>query len=358
MCKHVLVIEPRTEIIEDLEDRLESIGHTYDIVSSQRQAREMLDLRTDYSYIILSQEIPVRPGRPSKMKFGYNLFNEIQELFIESIPVIVTVDRRYLNSNTAVKMAHQGAFIAVKPFEDYGEFSLEDVIDKVLELMPVCGSVRANRHEEISVDKNTEDDLPLDDIEECKTEVTPEMVFYNNRVELCGVAVCGDNSTLARRLLDLLKERASDSKYRAYSGYELAAITGCESGQQGVSASISNFRNKALGLLKGKADNLGEIIVNDRSHGYRLEDHIEVIEKTPAKSKKDSGNNIPDDLTDSQKKVMDYLLVNKKAGRSDLENQLNLSRPAINRQLQSLRDLGLVRCAGKGKSTLWLPVDQ
>ena len=241
MSEHALIVEQRQEIIEDLEDRLESIRHTFDITTSQRRARELLKNPEKYSYVILSLDIPVKPERPSKMKFGFNLFKEMQCIFSNrSIPIVVTLERRHINSNTAIKMVHRGAFIAVKPFEDNVEFSLENAIFAALDsksnpdnIVDVALEASPDQIDTKIVSENKDGDL-----------TKPEMIFYNNRVELCGVTVCGGSGTLTRRLLDLFKERGTEGKYRAYSGYELAIIADCESGQPGISACINNFKRK------------------------------------------------------------------------------------------------------------------
>ena len=163
---------------------------------------------------------------------------------------------------------------------------------------------------------------------------------------------------MTRRLLDLLKERTTEGKYRSYSGYELAAIAGCESGQQGISACIANFRNKALDALKGKNINLGEIIINDRTHGYRLKDNIEVVEKVSLKTKKSPPTEDLNNLPDIQRNILMYLRTNQKGSSLELQQNLNISKSVVNRHLQELRTKGYVKCTGKGKSTLWLPVDR
>jgi len=375
MNKHVLVVEPRKEIIEDLEDRLESIGHTYDIVTSQRQAREQLGKMNSYSYIILSLDLPVKPGRPSKIKFGLNLFKEMQRVYLDkSVPMIVTLDRHLNNTDIAIKMLNEGAFVAVKPFEDNVKFSLENAISATLDSMIKPGIADAepedipNQYDAENIQDELDNSFAMPEDKEsdfAKPEpeiepddfTKPEMVFYKNRVELCGVTVCGDKGILTRRILDLLKERLSTGKYKPYSGYELAIIADCESGQQGISVCVSRFKSKVYSLLKDKASVLGEIIVNDRSHGYSIEDQITVIDKMSSQIIKEDFK-CPAGLSDDQKLLYEYLLANKMASRAELESEFKMSKHAANRTLQNLISIGLIRCVGQSKSTLWLPVDK
>jgi DNA-binding response OmpR family regulator len=57
MKLHALVVDDSSDILEDVADRLESLGHTCDRVSCQNDAREHLE-QNSYSYVLLDMEIP------------------------------------------------------------------------------------------------------------------------------------------------------------------------------------------------------------------------------------------------------------------------------------------------------------
>jgi hypothetical protein len=72
-----------------------------------------------------------------------------------------------------------------------------------------------------------------------------QMVFFQDRVEICGIDICsGARSKTARRALDLLRQRRRDGKNCAYSGDELAETLGLNSGQNGAADVIRDLRDR------------------------------------------------------------------------------------------------------------------
>ncbi|KPK43806.1 MAG: hypothetical protein AMK72_12850 [Planctomycetes bacterium SM23_25] len=60
-----------------------------------------------------------------------------------------------------------------------------------------------------------------------------KMVFYPDRVELCGVTILGDTgSGQCRAVLDVLKRRKPDGRYVRVGGEKLAAELGAEGGRR------------------------------------------------------------------------------------------------------------------------------
>ena len=101
------------------------------------------------------------------------------------------------------------------------------------------------------------------------------MVFSVNRVELCGVKICGGSeSGMIRDILDELRQKNPHGKYVRYDGDELAQLVDCERGQNGVAGAVREFRNHAYEVLLAEANiqinRLRDIILNDRRYGYRL----------------------------------------------------------------------------------------
>ncbi|NOX54660.1 MAG: hypothetical protein GXP27_09520, partial [Planctomycetes bacterium] len=89
MSFHALAIDDSPDVLEDVKDRLESLGHTCDGVSCLQCARELLD-KNHYTYVLLDLEIPVKYSRPSRIQNGQNLLQEIRSRRgYEDIPIIV-----------------------------------------------------------------------------------------------------------------------------------------------------------------------------------------------------------------------------------------------------------------------------
>ena len=82
-----------------------------------------------------------------------------------------------------------------------------------------------------------------------------EMVFFSERVELCGVTICGGpRSQTRRRILDLLREKQSNGSFVAYSGEELAEKAGLEGGRGTTVGAIRDLRSDIIESLRKEAD--------------------------------------------------------------------------------------------------------
>lgn len=372
MHKHALVIEPCKEFREDLKDHLISIDHTFDVISTLVEARECLRSRcVDYSYVILSLDIPVRDDRPAKATYGLNLFEEIRNGLTDSpLAVIVMLDQCDKNSSKAIKLAQKGAFIALKPFDEDTDFPLEDAIFSALASSPEnAGNIAVinlptNEFESESV-RDEKYSLPERDkkgvnseIQKDNTSCKLEMVFYNSHVELLGVPICNDRNTLIRRILDLLKERYKSGSYKAFSSHDLEVLAECGSGQQGITDCICKFRRKVSSLLKEHyISEFDPIIINDCQRGYRFNDNIAVINNHLPTKKKKRDVEISLGLSGNMKDVLQYLRKNKNASRKEIENEFNLNRKTTGNYLKQLKDLGLVVSFGQGRATRWYAVD-
>jgi hypothetical protein len=110
-----------------------------------------------------------------------------------------------------------------------------------------------------------------------------EMIFYPDRVELCGVKIVGDTGTgQSRMILDLLKRKRDAARYVYMSGEALAKSIGAV-GIGVVTGCIRTIRRNAterlmeiLGVRVGNED----VIVNDGVHGYCLKEWITVRDET------------------------------------------------------------------------------
>jgi CheY-like chemotaxis protein len=217
---------------------------------------------------LLDLEIPVKYGRKSRIQTGQNLLSEIRKIKgYESIPVIVMTSHGKDSPQLAVEvMRCNGANdYVIKPFVEDGH-TLEKAIMDVL---------RTTGRAHPAAKKLTGRQLPP---EPPRKFEAGEMVFYPSHVELCGVKICGDDSSITRRILDVLRKKKSNGKYERYCGDKLAEIVDCDGGQTGIATCIMGFRTSVYNALYSEAqiecDRLKDIIPNDRKYGYSLSDKI------------------------------------------------------------------------------------
>ena len=133
MTYHALVVDDSPDVLEDVKDRLESIGHTCDCVTCLQHAREHL-AKSSYTYVLLDLEIPVRYGRPSRIANGQNLLREVRTLKgYADIPIIVMTSHGHDSPDLAVEVLRcDGATDFVKKtFADSGH-TLEKAIQDAL----------------------------------------------------------------------------------------------------------------------------------------------------------------------------------------------------------------------------------
>ena len=105
-----------------------------------------------------------------------------------------------------------------------------------------------------------------------------ELVFFPDRVELCGIDICsGPRCQTKRRILDLLRNTKSDGSFVAYSGDQLANNAGLK-GKDAVSGPIRSLRDAIIKLLKTEARiKCGrEDVILSRGPGYRLSHRLSV----------------------------------------------------------------------------------
>ncbi len=106
------------------------------------------------------------------------------------------------------------------------------------------------------------------------------MVFFADRVELCGVDICsGPRSSRRRAVLDLLRLRQRE-RFVAYSGEKLAEQVGLRDGKNGAAGLVRDIRNRiSKALLEHAHIKCGEEdVILSGGPGYRFADCISVHE--------------------------------------------------------------------------------
>lgn len=264
MKYRALVIEDDPEIIEVVGESIESLGHIHDDAMSQEEGREQL-FAAKHDYYLLDLGLPLRQGRGlPRIQNGQNLLAEIRDYrHSNPAPIIVMTGYGLDAPDLAVEVMRHGATDYItKPFPAIGR-----TLDKVIQesLARHYGPCHWR----------------LDPI----SHVTPsapvrfqggEMVFYRDRVELCGVPVV-EGQTRMRQILDLLRERRPSGKHVAYSGMILAERLHVMNGENAIAEAIKSFRDAVEELMSNRQIICGrkDVIVSG-GPGYRLASWIVV----------------------------------------------------------------------------------
>ena len=104
MTYHALVVDDNPSIVEDVKDRLESLGHTCDCVHCMDCGRKRLTAGS-YSYVLLDLEIPVKYGRKSRLVNGLNMLQEIRSTRgFELIPIIIMTSHGHDSPDLAIEV--------------------------------------------------------------------------------------------------------------------------------------------------------------------------------------------------------------------------------------------------------------
>ena len=259
MTYEALIIDDDPAIQETVADILDSLGHKYDQARSQEDARRLI-AKKEYSYYLLDLELPVRTGRGlPRIQNGENLLGEIVRLKgNQKAPIIVMTGHGLDCPDLAVRVMKHGAVDYVKkPFPPTG-----NTLDRAI--MEAIGSPKPKRTAQSAG----------------RRESTPfaggEMVFYRDRVTLCGATVV-EGRTRMRHILDILREKRPNGKYIALSGAKLAAKLGAVNGQNAISEAVKTFRDTVIeqlelqGIVCGRED-----VLLSRGTGYRLAEWIVV----------------------------------------------------------------------------------
>ncbi len=179
MTFHALVVDDNPIILENVKERLESMGHTCDLACSQAEARSLLaDNR--YAYVLIDLAIPVKSGRPSLATNGENLLWTIRRSHgFEDIPIIIMISQDERSLRFAAKVIRNGGTnnMVLKPFCEHGRALGKAVRDALRHTG--CSRPGAKSHSQLVRDPG-----PPRPFEE------GEIVFCETRVELCGIRIC------------------------------------------------------------------------------------------------------------------------------------------------------------------------
>lgn len=263
MKHRALVIEDDADIAESVADTLESLGHEQVWVKSQEEARQHL-ADGGFTYVLLDLQIPVRFGRGlACIEYGEHLAREIhQSPSMQGVPIIVMTAYGKEGLEIAAPLCEHGVVDFInKPFPRTGR-TLASVIQSVLD--------RACRKRERTSPMHLKAEKPFQG---------GELVFYPDRIELCGVTVVSSSKSCQMwTILDTLKQRLDERRYKAFPGSGLASKVVGDGGQNSVAGSIRDFRRYAaeqLGRELGLKVERDDVIETSKA-GYRLNARIVV----------------------------------------------------------------------------------
>ena len=275
MKYHTLIVEDRKDILTEVCDRVESLGHSFDTAVCQSKARKHLKSGKGYAYILLDLEIPTSADGVPRISNGLTLLREINKIpGLDDVPIIVMTSHAEGNPDLPIEtMRHAGAFDFIrKPFVDTGR-TLEKTI---LETLDKSSRSKPGMKSHSRAMSPAEKPQPFEE---------GEMVFSPTRVEFCGVKIC-ESTGIFRTILEYLSCKTSFGQYKGYSGIELAKLTGKElQGQCSISSTVSNLRDHIERLLLNERNLTTERfdVIDSRGRGYRFTERVIVkhVDKEP-----------------------------------------------------------------------------
>lgn len=325
-----LVIEDDQTLLDLLEERLVSMGHQCRKARSQAEAVELLEGYA-FDYVVLDLEIPSRSdgGRPDVV-YGHNLLRQIRKMPGHSrIPVIVITGHGLESHRLSVETMKLGAtdFIG-KPFGR--ENPLENSIREALLARGAANS----------------------GIEVAPAQHTPfkggDLAFFEDRAELCGIRVCGGkNSSVKRRVLEVLREQTARGHYRCFSAKDIANRLKLER-PGAVAEAIADFRRDCRERIRDEAgiECGNDDVVSNQNRGYHLRNWIKVLEGVDEKQAASSETKAT--LTKNQEGIIRVLRKHSVRKPRKLSDTLCLPARVLVKELDGLVKSGLVVEEGNG----------
>lgn len=348
MKHRALVVEDNPEIAESVTDTLDSLGHEYVLVKSQEEARPQM-AEGGFTYVLLDLQIPVRFGRGLPcIEYGEHLAREIaQAPATRGVPIIVMTAYGKEGLEIAAPLCEYGVVDFInKPFPSTGR-TLASVIQAALD--------RTNRKREPQTPKALKPERPFQG---------GELIFYRDRIELCGVAVVSSGrSSQMWTVLDTLKQRLDERRYKAFSCNTLADIVGCDGGQGSVAGSVRDFRRhvaetlgRELGVMVERDD-----VIETSNAGYRLNARIVVkdLRNTGSRHATDGRPNAncdpvntgsDDPAIERRRRIVAELGKGEHLRAPALADRLGCSHSTVKRELEALKAEGRITFVGPSKT--------
>jgi CheY-like chemotaxis protein/DNA-binding transcriptional ArsR family regulator len=325
-----LIVDDDQAILELLEERLLSMGHECRKAQSQAEAEDILNEHI-FDYILLDLEIPNRFQGRADIVYGHNLLRKIRQTPGHTRTPVLAITAHGLRSHhlCAETMKLGATDFVGKPFGK--DNPLEDKIREAL------------RSHQSDKDESTSSKSP---------KLSPfkggDLAFYEDRVELCGVKVCGaKNSSMKRRVLDVLREPAANGGNRHFSMKDLAKVLGADR-PGAVAEAVADFRKECRERLRESAgfDCEDEAIIANQNRGYHLRSWIKVLDGLDEVDRVASEADVV--LSENQKGIIRLLRKHGKRSPRQLADSLSLLRATISRETELLLASGLIIAEGNG----------
>jgi len=332
---HALIIDDNPGVREALEDRVESMGHTFDSVGCQDDA--LIRLKDQgYDYILLDLELPTRFGKTPLIPTGTNLLGQIRSSVLHRhTPVIVVTAHGHDSPDLATRVFKLGANDFVKkPFEN-----LETAIgDAIARRLPSTDRTRTSTVEGSALTPFTGGDF----------------IVTAEAVELCGVRLCENSSGRIWQIINLLCVRTAKGILPACSGKDLADRINVERGEKAIAEAVKTFRKRASDLLAEQVGMAcdGNDIIATTPRGYQLSPKL-TVEIAAGAKRKDGKVPLLEKPDVEERKVwfLAQLRKGKRLTRLDYEKQFGISTPTAKRDLSSLD--GQAEFVGTGGAGYW-----
>jgi len=336
MTHRALVVEDNEDIAERVTEILDSLGHEYVWARSQEEARQPI-AEGGFHYVLLDLSIPVKTQRGlDTIEYGANLAKEMhQSPAMQGVPIIVMTAYGKEGLEIAASLCEHGVVDFInKPFPRTGR-TLASVIHSVLD--------RTRRKQTAADHTTNKPDKPFQG---------GEMVFYTDRVELCGITVVSSSKSAQMwAILDALKQRLNENRYRAFPGSALAG----KGGQGSVAGSIRDFRRnvaellgRELGLLLKPQD-----VIETSSSGYRLKNWI-VVKDLRQTVRAQAGNRIEATIEDAesgrQEQIVELIRAGERLRVPEFAKRLHCSYSTAKRAVDALKANGVIVFVGATKT--------
>lgn len=328
---HALIIDDNPGVREALEDRVESMGHTFDSVGCQDDA--LLRLKEQgYDYILLDLELPTRFGKTPLIPTGTNLLSQIRgSVLHRHTPVIVVTAHGHDSPDLATRVFKLGANDFVKKPFDNLETAISDAIARRLPSTDRTRTATIEGH-----------------------ALTPfaggDFIVTAEAVELCGVRLCENTSGRIWQIINLLCVRTTKGVLPACSGKDLADRIKVERGEKAIAEAVKTFRKRASELLAEQAGQAceGNDIIATTPRGYQLSPKL-TVEVTAGAKRKNDKVPVPEksDAEERKEWFLAQLRKGKRLTRRDYEKQFSVSIATAKRDLASLSAVATFEGAGE-----------
>jgi CheY-like chemotaxis protein len=317
---HALIIDDNPGVREALEDRVESMGHTFHSVGCQDDA--LIRLKDQgYDYILLDLELPTKFGKTPLIPTGTNLLSQIRgSVLHRHTPVIVVTAHGHDSPDLATRVFKLGANDFVKKPFDNLETAISDAIARRLPSTDRTRSATAEGH-----------------------ALTPftggDFIVTGEAVELCGVRLCENSSGRIWQIINLLCVRTAKGVLPACSGKDLADRMNVDRGEKAIAEAVKTFRKRAAELLAEESGLAcdGNDIIATTPRGYQLSPKL-TVEVAPGAKGKNGKVSVPGKSDAEERKdwFLAQLRKGKRLARRDYEKQFTVSIATAKRDLASL----------------------